>query len=655
MFIFTYTAALISILFIVSAAVLFVRKRDAVHLALIAYLLTSALWVGGNAAADVSYTPGLLILTSQLAYSGGVLNLFFCILLVDLLVDRTLPNWKRVLAYCLPCVAMAILGFFPDAITDISFPPGQPAEIVPGDLYSFTIYMFLIGLAYCIIRLVRTLQSHIEYTRRMQLLYVLAGLIIVSAGELAFDLILPVSGELRLYSLGPVMSLFFAAGCSYAITRHRLLDIRIIAQRSIIYSILFAGIAGVYIALLTAADFFLTDPADTTFFLSGGITVILGIFGIPVLERYFRSVTDSFLFKDTYDYAEAMLSLSRILQTAALDELVQSTEQELTRILRATSVQIYLSAYSEDTANALCVPIHLHEEQIGTICVGERRSGEPYAIRDFQFLTTFANQAATALSRVRLYTEIQGHAQELEQKVEQRTAALRAMQEEQQRMMMDLSHNLQTPLTILRLKIDRLREGSYEDKELMGINQSISNLSQFISDLLALTAFENALEQEPSASFSLSAVCEDIAEEMRIITASRRITIISSVAPSITYTGNQKRLREALMNLMNNAVKYMGNGSKKQITLSLAELDGTVEIVIEDTGIGIAPEDVERIFERFYRVAPSKSDVRGTGLGLAIVKQIVEQHRGSLRATSTLGVGSRFTLALPYYNEPIPE
>ncbi len=644
MFIFTYTAALMSTLFVVGAAVLLIRRRDTVHLALIAYLLTSALWIGGNAAADVSYTPQILILTSQLAYCGGVLNLFFCILLVDLLVDRTLPSWKRLLAYGTPCFAMAILGFFPDAINDISFPPGQPAEIVPGDLYSFTIYMFLIGLAYCIIRLIRALRSSMEYTRRMQLLYVLAGLIIVSAGELTFDLILPVTGELRMFSLGPVMSLFFAAGCSYAITRHRLLDIRIIAQRGIIYSILFASIAGIYITLLTATDYFFEDPTDPSFFLSGGITMVIGIFGIPVLERYFRSITDSFLFKDTYDYAEAMLTLSRILQTAALDQLVHSTEQELRSILRASSVRINLSEDGEADDVALCIPIHLHEEQIGMIYVGERLSGEPYAIRDLQFLTTFANQAATALSRVRLYIETQEHAQLLEQKVEQRTEALRALQEEQLRTMMDLSHNLQTPLTVLKLKIDRLREVSRHDRVLAGIDQSITTLSQFVFDLLTLTSFENELKQEPHAQFSFSGTCTDVMEEVRVITAEQHIGVSSRIAPDIVFVGNQKRLHEAVMNLMNNAVKYMGNGKEKKIMLSLSEVEDAIEVSVQDTGIGIAPADQQRVFERFYRVAPSKSSVPGTGLGLSIVKQVVEQHGGTLRVTSETGNGSCFTL-----------
>ena len=293
-------------------------------------------------------------------------------------------------------------------------------------------------------------------------------------------------------------------------------------------------------------------------------------------------------------------------------------------------------------------PFFLDEKEVGHISVGERKSGEPYSSRDVQFLTTFANQAATALSRVRLYEEMEYHAQQLERVVEERTSKLRSLHAEQKRTMLDISHNLQTPLTVLKMKIDAWRKHAQYSDELSGVEQSIESLSVFIYELLALASLETSLEQESREQFSLSELLHEILEEIHIIAADQKITIESNIAPGVFLVGNRKRISEAILNLSNNAFKYLGDGPERKISFSLTAEASTTTIRIQDTGIGIPASDRIHIFERFYRVQQrTHRQVGGTGLGLAIVKQIVEQHGGTIDVQSEVGKGSTFMVTLP--------
>lgn len=653
MFLFTYVAAVLATSFAVTAAVFLIHRRDVMHVALASYLLSAALWVGGNAAADISYTPAMLTLASQVAFFGGIFNLFCFILLVDLIIDSSFPSWRRLFLYGAPCFVLATLCFSSHGITDIHFPAGVPAQIVPGVTYTFALLFYLAALVYGSVRLGVALRREQNRTRRLQLTYVLIGLLITASAQVLFDVVLPLLGELHFSALGPIMSLFFAAGAAAAITRYKLLDIRIVVQRGLIYSLLLITIVCIYVSLVAVFGMSMSSSNTINIFFSAGITIVVSVFGTPVIERFFRRVTDRIFYKDTYDYATALWTLSAILyENVEFDDLIRESERSIESILHASSVRIIVHhsvSKDSDMSCALYIPIKLDGSGIGSIQVGAKRSGDLYEPRDSQLLETFAYQAATAFSRARLYCDAREHAAELEARVQARTKELSDSHARERQTINDIAHNLQTPLTILQTKLDGLKPLLPDDSAMHSLERSLIDFSDFVYDLLALARIE-ARKNTESHDIDLSLLMSDLSEEIHIIADGHGIRVETSITPGIAIQCDERQLREALMNIVSNALAYVRDDGVRVISITLHADTDTVCVAIKDTGMGISERDLPQVFDRFYRGTDMPNDRAGTGLGLAIAKRIIEQHGGTIDAESTLGSGTTITIRLPRRN-----
>lgn len=653
MFVITYATAVISVAFGVTAVAFLLRGRlDALGRALALYVLASAVWIGGNAAADVAYAEPMLVLASGIAYIGGAVNLFLFLVLVDLLVDRALPRARRLVLYALAPLATSAFAFSEFAILETAFPPGAPAQIVPGPLYAVSLAFLLACLAYGLVRLVNGIGREPRRQRRMQLLYALSGLLLALFGEVLFDLLLPLLGELRFYSLGPLCSLLFAGLIAYAIARHRLLDIALIVQRGTLYALLLALVLGVYVALLDAFTVLFHPSPLYALHASALATTALGIIGAPRIERLFRRLTDPIFFKDRCDYAAATHALSESLAGAlSFDEIAGAVEATLARVLRAECASIEFApegGRAEPGDGGLVMPVMLAEERIGSIRVGPKRSGEPYGEEDRRLLATFANHTASALARVQLYRTVERHATELEAIVAERTERIREMHESQKRLMLDLSHNLQTPLAVFRARLDQAAAHPQVPVDVQALARSLEEFSAFIYSLLSLAKRDT--EAPPSfVPVDLSAIIADIAEELEVIAAARNVRIETDIVAGMRIAGDARRLREALMNVAGNALAYLDAEGERLVRLSVAASADRVRVSIADTGIGIAADELPKVFDRFYRGNGAR-ERRGTGLGLPIAKQTVERHGGTIAIASEPGIGTTVTLAFP----PLP-
>ncbi len=173
-----------------------------------------------------------------------------------------------------------------------------------------------------------------------------------------------------------------------------------------------------------------------------------------------------------------------------------------------------------------------------------------------------------------------------------------------------------------------------------------TRLGRLVSELLELSRLEGAEPQPPPTPVSVDAVVAEVLDRGRTGAAARGITLTGTGQPGLTVYGSESQLVTALSNLVENAVAYSPEGS--EVTVTTGTDGDEVVISVADRGIGIAPEDLPRIFERFYRSDRARSRATGgTGLGLAIVKHIVTNHGGRVDVASTLGEGSTFTLRLP--------
>jgi two-component system phosphate regulon sensor histidine kinase PhoR len=221
----------------------------------------------------------------------------------------------------------------------------------------------------------------------------------------------------------------------------------------------------------------------------------------------------------------------------------------------------------------------------------------------------------------------------------------------------NVSHELRTPLSILRGYIETLLDSPKTPREertriLRVMERHSKRLDLLAEDLLTLAQLESANPHLQLGDIDLSSFFRDLIHDWEKKLASKQLNIIVDVSPDFsTIRADPTRLQEALYNLLDNAVKY--SRKRGEIRLSARQRDGEIELTVSDDGIGMAKEDLPRIFERFYRAdkARSPDNVRGTGLGLAIVKHIAQLHGGRVEADSELSKGTTIRVLIPMRND----
>ena len=214
------------------------------------------------------------------------------------------------------------------------------------------------------------------------------------------------------------------------------------------------------------------------------------------------------------------------------------------------------------------------------------------------------------------------------------------------------SHELRTPLASLKGFVETLQGAAKDDpvarERFLGIMQAeAARMSRLIEDLLSLSRVEMREHVAPREVVDLTQVADDITKALEpLATQQKRTLTVSASERPAQVIGDRDELGQVVQNLMQNAIKYGREGGHVRVTIKREDL--RMALVVADDGIGIAPEHLPRLTERFYRVSAKESRERGgTGLGLAIVKHIVNRHRGELRVDSQPGKGSTFTVLLP--------
>lgn len=212
----------------------------------------------------------------------------------------------------------------------------------------------------------------------------------------------------------------------------------------------------------------------------------------------------------------------------------------------------------------------------------------------------------------------------------------------------NVSHELKTPLTSIKGFSETLRYVQDEDtkiKFLDIINDEADRLTRLINDILTLSAIENNKEFKQE-TIDINRITEDVTELMKNSAESKNIELINSMVPMPKIKGDNDKFKQMLINLVDNAIKYSDSGGK--VTIGTEYDDKKCVIWVEDNGVGISEEHINRLFERFYRVDKARSRSQGgTGLGLAIVKHIVLNFEGSISVKSNVGEGSKFIVEIP--------
>jgi GAF domain-containing protein/HAMP domain-containing protein len=290
---------------------------------------------------------------------------------------------------------------------------------------------------------------------------------------------------------------------------------------------------------------------------------------------------------------------------------------------------------------AVFAPMVWEGKGIGSISVGRDFKG-PFSEKDIALLRTFADQAVIAIQNARLFHEIEDKSRQLE-----------IANKHKSEFLANMSHELRTPLNAIIGFSEVLRERLFgdvnekQDDYLKDIHSSGRHLLSLINDILDLSKIEaGRMELEPS-TFELRGVMENALTLVRERAQRHEILLGLDVAADIgDVTADERKLKQILVTLLTNAVKFTPDGGRVDVNACRDGAD--IVIAVADTGIGIAPEDQEAVFEEFRQVGRSYTNKQeGTGLGLALTRKFVELHGGRIRLESTPGKGSTFTFTLP--------
>lgn len=215
----------------------------------------------------------------------------------------------------------------------------------------------------------------------------------------------------------------------------------------------------------------------------------------------------------------------------------------------------------------------------------------------------------------------------------------------------NVTHELKTPLTSIKGFVETLKAGAIEDKYLalrfLDIVEIESDrLTMLINDILHLSEIENSQNDSNISIYSISEIIDEIIPILDEYAIKKKINVVYAIDRSLKLEVNKDRIKQLLINLIDNAIKY--NTDNGSVLVTILKEKNILKVIVKDTGIGIAEENLSRIFERFYRVDKGRSrNMGGTGLGLSIVKHIVNLYNGEINVESTPGSGTEFIITLP--------
>jgi len=303
----------------------------------------------------------------------------------------------------------------------------------------------------------------------------------------------------------------------------------------------------------------------------------------------------------------------------------------------------------------LSVPVFIRDQFFGGIELHTTLYHRQFSEDEITLLQRIADQTAIALYNAKSYERLEELVQERTQELEAEKLLSEAANRAKSDFLANMSHELRTPLTsILGFSSVLLKQvfGNLNEKQMQyldNIYASGEHLLELINDLLDLSKIEAGREELMIEQISVSDMCEAclLAMQQQVIT--KGLSLMYEVPPDLIYHGDRRRLKQILLNLLSNAIKFTDQGA---VSLKVFQHENWVKFAVQDTGIGIDPNNLSQLFQPFHQVQSGLDRTyQGTGLGLALARKLAQLHGGTITVESAVGEGSCFTLELPILDQ----
>jgi len=559
-----------------------------------------------------------------------------------------------------------------------------------GKYYIFFLLMFAILFSYGVWFLFKNL-NRVDFSglKRHQIKYVFLAFAIGAFGIVDYLIKYPF---INVYPFGYICALLFISLIAYAIVRHHLMDIEVIIKKTLVFTSLFTIVFGIFVSVALLVQQLIGAGNNMIGFAISSILIILIV---RPLEDVLTNITNKYLFQKKYDYKQILKAfLDEVITVLSLDTIAKSTLELLDKALHPEIAVILLLNRFEDKYNSyqslgqvpeiswdnkavipsflkttkdllsieksstatkvpdelkeemgkyaakIAIPLMLHNDMIGIILMGKKKSDEEYTQDDIDILTDLARTESVAVGNAQLFADTAQN---------ERRAAIGTLAA-------GINHEVGNPLNIINTKMQvylmSLERGLYKDKK---PEEIIAEAGEIMKVCLQQTTRISEITKKlssfakPSKDFKpeLTDIEEQIDDTLAVVGHDielERIEIKKNIQKPLSKILSDKRqVQQILFNIIRNA----GQAIKEKGVIEISAVDssdGNVKIEISDTGHGIPEDKMDKIYEPFFT---TKEPGKGTGLGLSIVRQLVWRNKGDIKVRSKVGEGTTFTITFP--------
>ncbi len=653
-------------------------------------------------------SPDSILLWARWVMALATLHTFLLVVFASVFPQKKFQINKFLAVY-----PISFLAIFAMSLTSLVFKgidvSGGKITVMPGSLIPLYGAWVIFSVVAAFIILFKKYRRSANRLEKLQLKYIIAGLIITYTTLFTMNfIIVNVFKYTDIVKLTPLFTLPFIFLSAYAIIKHRFMDIRMVAARSVVFAVLLSLIGFIYTFSMLWTDRVMFPTSGSVLsvwqiLFRAALTLFI-IFSFQPLKRWIGKRTDRIFFKQSYDPEKLLDELSHTMASSivliellfkVMNILIDKMKVSKGFFILLKDGEVYTTqgiGYKKNlrvnpkdiealTHDGICIYDDLEEgshlKQIlkkydayiaqplkndnritGVLLLGDKSSGDIYSKQDIRIFEIIGPQISVAIENAKSYEEIQKFNTVLRSEVKKATSELetanenlRELDKAKDEFITMASHQLRTPLTAIKGYLSMLLEGDAGEIKVGQyefVEEAYSGATRMvalINDLLNVSRMETGKFFLEPTEFELTKMVEEEIKQLEKTARDKGLKVVFEGRGKINLYADEMKVRQVVMNFIDNAIYYTLQG---KIKVKAYKEGKNACFEVTDNGIGVPKEQQKNLFTKFYRAENARrTRPDGTGLGLFMAKKVVEDHNGEIIFHSEEGVGSTFGFRLP--------